>query len=64
MCQTEEFERLVVRHEASFDSETLVCHGFANHVEPVKLGLLALLIPPKFLVEVIVYFLTPILERQ
>ena len=60
--QTEEFARLVVCHEAPFDSEALVRHGFANHVEPVKLGLLALLIPPQLLVEVIVYFLTPILE--
>ena len=62
--QTEEFERLIIRHESPLDSEALVRHGFADHVEPVKFSLLTFLIPPKLLVEVIVYFLTPILERQ
>ena len=60
VCQTEQFERLIVRYKAPFDSQTLVCHCFTNHVESVQLGLLALLVPSQLLVKVIVDFLTPI----
>lgn len=33
--QTEQFQGLIVRHEATFDAQALVCDLFPNHVEPV-----------------------------
>ena len=57
MGQPEQFESLVIRHEASLDSQALVGNLLPNHVEAIKLGLLALLVATQLLWDVIHHFL-------
>ena len=64
VCQTEQFERLIVRYKAPFDSQTLIGHCFTNHVESVELGLFALLVSPKFLIKITIDFLTSVLLKK
>ena len=49
MGQPEQFESLVICHEASLDSQALVGNLLPNHVEAIKLGLLALLVATQLL---------------